>query len=446
MRGTGRLVCAAVAAMTLAIGIVPLGCGTDNQNDGPNPTPTPTSSGGATPTPTPVPTASVRVVDLVPRIGSNLSFDVGGGNRGFLVAWEDDTAPASSIRGLRLGADGTPIDDAFLVSVVQSAGYLGNPSWTSPAVGFDGSLYGVVYAGTGTVQGSIPGAAITAVQVGTDGSVGLPADLAETAQIGTCESSVVPPPAIAGSSATSFAAIWPLEEGCAGGPVLDRLDGAFAVVQSQGFAVSEIDGLLPPVGDETVVSSAAAVASSGATTFGAWTEMAEGSTAVNVEVAALTTGGAQRALLASAGGGLVRPAIASDGSDYLVVWQSAPSTISGARFRPGTRPLDGASGFVIAQAAGKTLGEPRVAFADGRYLVAWTANPGEAGTIGNPDLRAVEVTPQGAVGTAQTLVANIDWTGIALAASNGTFVIPFVSDASAGSAASFTLKAVVFRP
>ena len=446
MRGTGRLVMAAVAAATLAIAIVPLGCGTDNQDDGPNPTPTPTSSGGATPTPTPVPTASVRIVDLVPSIGTNLSFDVGGGSRGFLVAWEDDTGPTSNIRGLRLGADGTPVGDDFLVSVVQSSPYLGNPSWTSPAVGFDGSVFGVAYAGTGVVQGSIPGAAITAVQVGTDGSVGLPADLAETAQIGTCESNVVPPPAIAGASSTSFASIWPLEEGCAGGPVLDRLDGAFAIVQNQGFAVSEIDGILPPVGDQTVVSSAAAVASSGATTVGAWTEMAEGSTGVNVEVALLTTGGAQRALLASAGGGLVRPSIASDGADYLVVWQSAPSTISGARFRPGTGALDGASGFVIAQGIGKTLGEPRVAFADGSYLVAWTANPGEAGTIGNPDVRAVEVTPQGGVGTPQTLVANVGWTGIAMAASGGTFVIPFAADAGSGAAADFALKAVVFRP
>ena len=50
---------------------------------------------------------------------------------------------------------------------------------------------------------------------------------------------------------------------------------------------------------------------------------------------------------------MVRPSIASDGSDYLVVWQSAPNTISGARFRPGTGPLDGSSGFVIAQAAGR---------------------------------------------------------------------------------------------
>lgn len=441
MRGTGRLVVAVVAAATLAIGIVPLGCGMQDSNDGPAPTPTPTSSGGATPTPTPVPTASVRVVDLVPRIGRNRSFDVGGANAGFLVAYEDDAGPASTIRGLRLGADGTPLGDDFLVSVAQGGGYLGNPSWTSPAVGFDGTRHAVVYAGSGTVQGSVPGAAITVVQVGVDGSVGLATDLAETAELGTCQSSVVPPPAISGSSVTSFAAIWPLEEGCAGGPVLDRLGGAFAVVQGAGFAVVPTEPLLPPVGEQTVVSSAASVATSGATTLGVWTEMAEGSAAVSVAVALLANGSTQRVLLASAGGGLVRPSLASDGADYLVVWQSAPNAISGARFRPGTGPLDGDAGFVIVQASGKTLGEPRVAFADDRYLVAWTADPGDAG-LGRPDLRVIEVSPQGRLGTAKTLVRGLDAPGIALAASDDTFVIAFVVASGADDA----LQAAVYRP
>ena len=430
---------AAVAAATLAIAIVPLGCGSDDSSDGPTPTPTPTSSGGATPTPTPTPAAGARIIDLVPSIGDTPRFDVGGGARGFLVAFEDDGPPSSSIRGLRLGADGTPIDaDPFLVSVAQSAGYLGDPSWTSPAVGFNGSLYGVVYAGTGTVQGSIPGAAITAVQVGSDGSVELPTDLAETAQIGTCESNVGPPPAISGNNATSFVALWPLEEGCAGGPILDRLDGAFAIVENRGFAVIETDPLLPPVDDDPVVSSAAAVASSGTTTVGAWTEMPAGGGEVDVEVAVLANGSTQRTRLAEAGGGLVRPSIASDGADFLVVWQSAPGTISGARFRSGSGPLDGGSGFVVARASGGgMLGAPRVAFAGGTYLVAW---------VEGSDLRVVEVSPQGGVGSAQTLATNAAGTTIALASSGGTFVLPFVVDATSGGSSTRTLKAAVLQP
>jgi hypothetical protein len=431
---------AVVATMTLAVAIVPLGCGTDNDSDGPTPTPTPTSSGGATPTPTPTPTPGLRIVELVPSIGN--TFDVGAAERGFLVTWEDDAGPTSTIRGLRVGTDATPVGDSFLVSVAQGGGYLESPSWTSPAVGFDGTRYAVVYAGTGTVQGGVSAAAITAVQVGTDGSVGQPADLAETAAVGTCESAVLPPPAISGSSTTSFAALWPLEQGCVGGPVFDRLDGAFAVVQGAGFAVSEIEGLLPPIDDQSVtIASAAAVASSGATTVGAWTEMSDGSAAVRIEVALLESGGAQRVALATAGGGMVRPAIASDGSDYLVVWQSAPNTISGARFRPGTGSLDGPSGFVVAQATGKTLGEPRVAFADDRYLVAWTADPGEAG-LGRPDLRAAEVSRQGRVATAQTLVTGLAAADIALASSSDAFLIPFV----VANGASDALHAALYRP
>ena len=71
------------------------------------------------------------------------------------------------------------------------------------------------------------------MQVGTDGSVGLPADLAETAQIGTCGIERRAAAGDRGAGTTSFASIWPLEEGCAGGPVLDRLDGAFAIVQNR---------------------------------------------------------------------------------------------------------------------------------------------------------------------------------------------------------------------
>jgi hypothetical protein len=440
MRGTGRLVWAVVVATMLAVVIVPIGCGTNDDGDGPTPTPTPTSSGGATPTPTPTPTAGLRIVELVPSIGN--TFDAGAADRGFLVAWENDAGPTSTIRGLRVGTDGTPVGESFLISVAQGGGYLENPTWTSPAVGFDGTRYGVVYAGTGTVQGGVSAAAITAVQVGTDGSVGLPADLAETAAVGTCESAVVPPPAIAGSSETRFASLWPLEQGCVGGPVFDRLDGAFAVVQGAGFAVSEINGLLPPLDDDAVtIASAAAVASSGATTVGAWTEVSDGSTTVRVEVALLAIGGAQRVALATAGGGMVRPAIASDGADYLVVWQSAPNTISGARFRPGTGSLDGPSGFVVAQTTGKTLGAPRVAFADDGYLVAWTADPGEAG-LGRPDLRVAEVSPQGRVGGPQTLVTGLASAEIALASSSNAFLIPFV----VANGASNALHAALYRP
>jgi len=418
MRRTGRLV---MAAATLAIAIVPLGCGTDDSNDGPTPTPTPTSSGGATPTPTPLPSPTVVVLTLVESIGTDsTTLDLGASGDAFLLAYEGGgVGTATAIYGVRFGADGRVIDPSpFLVSVPQGGGYLADPSWTDPAVAFDGSVYGVVYAGTGTVQGSVPGAAITAVQVGTDASVGFPADLAETAQIGTCESDVVPPPALAASSTTSFAALWPLEEGCAGGPVLNRLDGAFAVVQGEGFAVNEIDGLLPPVGDQTVVSSPASVASNGTTTVGAWTEMVAGGNAVTVEVAVLSAAGVARVALADAADALVRPSIATDGRDYLVVWNGSGGTVRGARFRPGTGPLDGPDGFVISESPSST--EPVVAFGDGRYVVTWTRQQG-SGVV--PAL-ASEVSSAGVVTPFGTVSGDVG-SRMGIAFARGRFAIAY---------------------
>ena len=428
---------AAVAAVTLAIAIVPLGCGSDDSNDGPTPTPTPTTSGGATPTPTPLPSPTVVVLTLVESTGTaSTTLDLGASGDAFLLAYEGGAiGTATAIYGVRFGTDGRVVDASpFLVSVPQGGGYLADPSWTNPAVAFDGSVYGVAYAGTGTVQGSIPGAAITAVQVGVDGSVGFPVDLAETAQIGTCESNVVPPPAIAASSATSFAALWPLEEGCAGGPVLSRLDGAFAVVQGEGFAVSEIDGLLPPVGDQTVVSSPASVASSGTTTVGAWTEMVAGANTVTVEVAVLSSGGVERVALADAADALVRPAIATDGRDYLVVWFGTGGTVRGARFRPGTGPLDGPDGFVIAVA--QTATEPVVAFGDGRYVVVWTVVQGS----GAVSALASEVSPAGIVTPFGALAGDVgSRTSVAFA--RGRFAIAYERSSDPGS-----IAAALFAP
>ena len=409
MRRTGRLVMAAVAAATLAIASVPLGCGSDDSNDGPTPTPTPT--------PTPLPSPTVVLLTLVESIGTDsTTLDLGASGDAFLLAYEGRAiGTATAIYGVRFGADGRVID-------------------TSPFL-FDGSAYGVAYAGTGTVQGSIAGAAITAVQVGTDGSVGFPADLAETAQIGTCESNVVPPPALAASSATSFAALWPLEEGCAGGPILNRLDGAFAVVQGEGFAVNEIDGLLPPVGDQTVISSPAAVASNGTTTVGAWTEMVAGGSAVTVEVAVLSPGGVERVALADAADALVRPAIATDGRDYLVVWFGTGGTLRGARFRPGTGPLDGPEGFVISEPLIST--EPVVAFGNGRYVVVATHLQGS----GDIPVLASEVSPAGVV-TPFGVIARDAGSRMGIAFARGRFAIAYVRSSATRS----SIVAALFAP
>src|SRR5206468_2963396 len=132
---------------------VPVGCGSSsNSNSGPTPIPTVT---GPTPTPSPIPTPTVKTTTLVPSLTSPGGFDIGASDGGFLVAFGAAAAAAPyAIYGIRLGADGTVLDTTpFLVSIAQAGGYLSDPSWTGPAVGYDGTSYAVAYAGTGTAQG-----------------------------------------------------------------------------------------------------------------------------------------------------------------------------------------------------------------------------------------------------------------------------------------------------
>ncbi|MBM3140402.1 MAG: hypothetical protein FJZ92_09405 [Chloroflexi bacterium] len=428
-----------VAALALLTAIVPIGCGEDDQPSDPTGTPTPTA------TATPVP--RISAITILPAFTGAAGLDVGASDDGFLVAYGGNaTTTTTGIFGLRVDPDGTVLDRSpFDISVAQSDGFLANPSWTDPAVAFDGASYAVAYAGTGTAEAGIPAAAITAVLVDPQANVGPPEDLAETAQIGTCETDVVPPPAIAGSSA-SFAALWPIEEGCAGGPVLERLGGAFATVNGAGLDVTAIDGLLPPPGDQSIVTaSAASVASNGTTTVATWTERVNQQNEGSLEVGVLSSSGVERVTLAPIVGGFVRPAIASDGADYLVVWQSTllggegggMNTIVGARFRPGTGPLDGAP-FLIAR-GDLRQGAPRLAFGAGRYLVAWTVPAGG----GVNDLQIAEVSPAGTPAAVETVATGLSSEEIALAFSGDAFLVTLLRAADAGAA---SLQGLLIRP
>ena len=67
------------------------------------------------------------------------------------------------------------------------------------------------------------------------------------------------------------------------------------------------------------------------------------------------------------------PAVASDGAGFLVVWQDLRNgrdyDVYAARVDPGGKVLD-ADGFLVAGGPGNQA-RPAVAFADGRYFVAW---------------------------------------------------------------------------
>jgi len=104
------------------------------------------------------------------------------------------------------------------------------------------------------------------------------------------------------------------------------------------------------------------------------------------------------------------PAVAFDGSSYLVVWSDgrnvpsgsmAPWDLYGARVAPAGTLLDGstgASGFLIDGGGADERWEPAVAFSGGSYLVCWSLGA-YASTSPDSGVQAARVTPAAAVGS-----------------------------------------------
>jgi hypothetical protein len=87
------------------------------------------------------------------------------------------------------------------------------------------------------------------------------------------------------------------------------------------------------------------------------------------------------------------PAVAFGGNEYLVAWQDSRSGVSqvwGARVSPAGRVLDAAP-FSISPPSVKTAFTPAVTFDGSRFLVAWTD------VSAGRDVRAAHVTTGGAV-------------------------------------------------
>lgn len=119
-----------------------------------------------------------------------------------------------------------------------------------------------------------------------------------------------------------------------------------------------------------------------------------------------------------------QPAVAFDGTNYLVVWEDQRSGYSydiyGARFTQGNQLLDGSS-FVISEAAGDQR-RPEVAFNGTNYLVVWSDLRGGS----NFDVYGARVTPAGGVldpGGIAISAAAADQDDPAVSASGSTWVV-----------------------
>jgi len=117
------------------------------------------------------------------------------------------------------------------------------------------------------------------------------------------------------------------------------------------------------------------------------------------------------------------PAVAFDGTNYFVVWQDArtPSyDVYGARVTPSGAILDG-GGIAIAR-GGRSQLAPAVAFDGSDYLVAWSELRANEG--GNYDIYGARVSPAGTV---------LDPAGIGISTASGTQAAPAVTSGGGNS-------------
>jgi hypothetical protein len=373
-------------------------CGGGGGKSGPTPTPTP--GGPSTPTPTPVPTPPPDPFTIAAAVPDGGPPGVAFGTGRFLVAYSDvGGRSAPDLYGLRLTDEGVIIDrEPLLLSQVGDDPFLdpADAFYSSSAIAFDGTRFGVFFFGGGTVSGveGLPGEVLDFVPVTPSGDVLGPAtQLAARETFSMVATSIAPPVAAAGASGRFVDLFQNLQ--LTGGP--PSVFGG-TLISVLGSFVSVVDGAVqtagvgditpdvpPPVGEIVASASAPGVATSGTTTLGAWVEtrspVAMPSPTIALRGALMVPDGDPELLsFSSVEPGSQGAAVATDGTDFLLVWTSAtaegPMTLTevrAVRYRPGTGVLDPDGGFLVAAGPGaKNLGG--VAFGDGVYLVVWTEN------------------------------------------------------------------------
>lgn len=196
-------------------------------------------------------------------------------------------------------------------------------------------------------------------------------------------------PAVA-NGGSDYLVAWQDDRGGAGYDIYGaRVSGGGAVQDAAGIALSTAVN----------VQSSPAVAWNGTSFLAVWQDLRSGTTA-DISGARVTVAGtvqdAAGIALSTLANGELRPAAASDGTDYLVVWQESRDGIErdiyGVRVSGAGVVLD-AAGFAISTAA-NVQSSPAVAWTGTSYLVAWEDLRG--GTF-DYDIWGARVSPGGAV-------------------------------------------------
>lgn len=365
-----------------------LGCGGDGDGP-PRPSATPTAGPTATPAATATPSGGVVVAHgAVPALPAGIASGAGR----FLVAWSSIVGRAQpDVFGVRTDANGNVADASPLqLSDLGTAPFLdaATAEYQSPGIAYDGSTFGVFFAGSGSVaQFGAPGQVIAFSAVPPEGGPIVPAtQLASQATVGMVASFLTPPIAAADGAGSLIGVFQNVLQGIQT-PKLPSVLSDVITVRDGSVSAQPLVTLLdarPPFQDVIPTGSAPGAAGNGEVVLAAWiqtaTVIATQQSTATVSGAVLSSGGDPTPVtIGSARTGAAGVAVASDGSDFLVAWTLPVADggdlveVRAARYRVGTGTLDPDDGFLVAAGPGvKSLGG--AAFHIDAYLVVWEEN------------------------------------------------------------------------
>ncbi len=277
----------------------------------------------------------------------------------FLVVWEEGLSHNRDIRSTRVYSSGT-VSITYGVDVSNASGVQ-----EAPSVGFDGTQYLVAWRD----ERDNTDGEIYAARVGTSGNV-----VDRSGFMVSTSPDGLSAPAMASDGTNSLLAWVDGESGA-----LDlygaRVDAAGTVLDTSGLLLT-INGN---------AQSFPAVATDGTNYLIVWEDRrGEDVDLYGVRVDAQGVVLDSEAIaISTADGHQARPAIAFDGTHYLVVWmdeRDGSFDIYGTRVDPSGEVVD-TDGFVI-EAAPERQSDPDIVFGDSQYLVVWTdRRRGDGGDI-----------------------------------------------------------------
>jgi VCBS repeat-containing protein len=398
------------------------------------------------------------VLDATPRLiryvgGSTSSIlpRVAYGGGVYLVTWDENDGASDQVGAITVSTAG----------VTQGTALLFASSTAQPDVDFDGTNFFVVYMNT--LAGRIAGQRISpaGAPVGAAGYLNVSGGIAPAVAWNGSEHLVVWELYSSGSSDINGVRVavggtpidgTPLVINAAAGT---QKHAAVASLGTNGFAVAWSDLNTTDVSMTTVTTAGAvstgstlasaansqltpALATGASNVLALWADQRGNASGLfDVYGVLLSTAGAPQGsavLITQAGNEQYAPAVAFDGTNYLVVWEDhrgATADIYGARVNTSGTVLD-VPAFVISAAANNQMA-PAVAWNGTNYLVVWQDDRTTAGTF---DVYGARVSAAGSVLDASGFVVSAA-TGLQQhprVASDGTNWLVAYEDTRAGGA------------